>query len=567
MNLKKLVSVARGDEPADLVLANARIVNTLTGEIETGSVAICGDRISGVGDYRRAAEVIDLEGKYVCPTLIDAHVHPESSMLHIAAYAEALVPRGVTGVVTDFHEIANVRGLDGVRYMLDCVQGLPLDVYFMVPSCVPATDLETSGARLTAGDVRAALSWDETMGLGEVMSFHDVVEGNDDVLAKIQAAEGKVIDGHAPGLTGHRLNAYLAAGIYSDHESTVLEEAGEKMRRGAYLMIREGSSEKNLEVLLPLVTDRTLRRCMLVVDDRSCDDLLRDGDVEAVVRKAVHLGLDPVRAIQLATINPAEYLGLRDHGAVAPGFVANLAVLWDLETFGASDVYVRGVLAAKDGKPLFRTSVSHDEHMMRTMHVKPFDIAALALPCHAKDSLVIEVIPDQTITRGVRLMPACRDGFVSSDTERDILKIAVVERHHATGNIGLGLVKGFNLKRGALASSIAHDSHNIVAVGTNDEDLYLAVMEVARLHGGLVAVADGDVRESLALPVAGLLSDQPLDAVVAGVERLERAAYDMGCSLARPFATLSLLTLPVIPELRISDRGLVDVADLRIIAQ
>jgi len=564
-DLQRLIAVARGDASADVLLTNAEVVNTLTGEIEVGNVAICGDRIAGVGDYSDGAQVIDLHGKHVAPSLIDGHVHPESSMLHIARYAEAVVPRGVGALVTDFHEIANVRGLEGVHYMLDCARPLPLDIHYMVASCVPATKLETSGAHVTPEDVQAALRWPETVGLGEVMSFHDVLAADGEVLAKIQAAAGWVVDGHAPELRGKSLNAYIAAGIHSDHESTSLGEAEEKLKRGMYLMIREGSSEKNLEALLPLVTEKTRRRCMLVVDDRSCDDLMRDGDIDAVVRKAIGLGLDPVAAIQLATINPAEYLGLRDRGAVAPGHLANLVVLNELRTFDVAMVIHRGKVVARDGKPLFSTSIPHDDRMMRTVNIKPFGIEGLELVALDGPSLVIGVVPDQTITRKVGLRARTQNGHVVADTQRDVLKLAVVERHRATGNIGLGLVKGFGLKKGALASSVAHDSHNIVVVGTNDDDIYQAVKTIEKLQGGLVAVADGGVVASLPLPVAGLLSDEPLAAVVARMENLEKAAAELGCALPRPFATLSLLALPVIPEVRLSDFGLIDVAKLRVI--
>lgn len=560
-----MISVAKGETPADLILANARIVNTLNGEIEEGNVAICGPMIAGVGDYEQGQQVIDLKGKYLSPGLINGHIHLESSMLHISQYARAVVPRGTLAVVTDFHEIANVSGIRGIEYMMSCARQLPLDVYLMVPSCVPATHLETSGARLTAKDIEAILSWENTIGLGEVMNFPGVIAADSEVLAKIACSRERVIDGHAPGLKGKELNAYISAGILSDHESTSLEEAREKLSRGMYVMIREGSSEKNLETLLPLVTDKTYKRCLFVVDDRSCADLLRDGDIDAVVRKAIRLGLDPVRAIQLATINSAEYFRLRGLGAIVPGYIANVIVVGDLSTFETEMVFYRGELVAREGEALFSPSVTEDKKMTRTVKVKPFAVERLRIPADEWTNPIIEIVPDQITTKKVEERPKVEKGFVLADIDRDILKLVVVERHKATGNIGLGLVKGFGLKRGALASSIAHDSHNIVAVGTRDEDIYVAIKEIERLQGGLVIAADGEVLGSLPLPIAGLLSQEPLEVVVDKFEKLQGIARDLGTKLGDPFATLSFLALPVIPELRLTDLGLVDVNAFKLI--
>jgi len=566
--MKELISVARGHTRADLVLANARIVNTFSGEVEKGDVAICGERIAGVGRYRDADDVIDLSGRFVSPALINGHIHPESSMLHISRYAEAVVPRGVSGLVTDLHEITNVKGLEGARYILDCARSLPLDLYFMVPSCVPATHLETAGARLTADDISTALSWRESAGLGEMMNYPGVLSGDDAVLAKIEAAAGRVIDGHGPGVSGKDLNAYIACGIDSDHESISLEEAREKLHRGMYVMIREGSSEKNLEELLPLVTDRTYKRCLFVVDDRNCADLLRDGEIDAVVRKAVTMGMDPVRAVQLATINPAERFNLESVGAVAPGYYANLVVTDDPARFEAAMVFYRGNLVAEEGEPLF-TPPPPNAHlhaaMTRSMNVKPFKMEALSIPAGGWSHPVIGIVPGQIVTRKLARKAKVEHGYVVSDTERDILKLAVVERHRVTGNIGLGLVNGFGLKRGALASSIGHDSHNIISVGTDDGDMYAAIREVERLGGGIVAAAGGEILGALPLPVAGLLSDEPLATGVENLEELEAIAGELGTGLDAPFDTLSFLALPVIPELRLTDKGLVDVQEFKLL--
>ncbi len=563
--LADLISVARGDKPADLILANARVVNTFNGEVESGNIAIYGDFIAGIGDYREAKKVVDLAGKYVAPGLIDGHVHIESSMLDVGEYARAVVPRGTLGIVTDLHEIANVCGIAGMKYVLDSARRLPFDLFLMAPSCVPATHLETSGATITAEDIRRVLRWWGVIGLGEVMNFPGVIGGDADVLSKIEEAKGKIVDGHAPGVIGKRLNAYIAAGIHSDHESVSLAEAKEKLGKGMYLMIREGSSEKNLGALLPLVTDKTYKRCMLVVDDRTCRDILNDGDIDAVVRKAIKLGLDPVRAIQLATINPAEYFRLEKLGVVAPGYYANFIVLNDLADFRIESVYYRGWLAVEKGEALFELRSSDKSAVTDTVNIKPFTAEALRLKAAGKIHPIIEVIPGQIITRKIMTGVTVENGFAVPDVNRDILKLVVVERHKATGNIGVGLVKGFGLKKGALASSVAHDSHNIIAVGASDEDIYLAIKEIERLQGGLAAVADCRVLASLRLPIAGLLSDEPLETVVRKVEKLEKAARELGSTLTSPFATLSFLALPVIPELKLTDLGLVDGNEFKIL--
>ena len=557
--LARLISVAKGELPADLLLANAEVVNVFTGEIEPGNVAICGERIAGVGDYQEGKQVLDLGRRYIAPGLINGHIHPESSMLDIGQYARAVVPHGTTTLVTDLHEIANVCGLEGIRYVLNCARRLPFNLFLMAPSCVPATRLETSGASLGAEDIRQVLGWKDCIGLGEVMNFPGVIGGDEEVLKKISLGRRKIIDGHAPGLAGKNLSAYIVAGIYSDHESVSLDEAKEKLRQGMFIMIREGSSEKNLDALLPLVTDKTYKRCLFVVDDRSCVDLLKDGDIDGVVRKAIRLGLDPVRAIQLATINPADYFRLDGLGAVAPGYMADLIVLSDLSRLQIDMVFYRGRLVAKEGEPLFPTPKATGRGLTNTVNIKPFTIEALKLSPSGEAEPIIEIVPGQIITRKKMEKIKATRGTIMPDTGRDILKLAVVERHKATGNIGLGLVAGFGLKKGALASSIAHDSHNIIAVGTNDEDVFTAIEEIERLQGGLVAAAGGKVLASLALPVAGLLSNEPLEVVVSKLERLEKIAAELGTKLSSPFATLSFLALPVIPEIRLTDLGVVEV--------
>jgi len=565
LSLEKLIAVARGEAQADLLLTNARIINTFTAEIEKGNIAISQGRIAGIGDYSQAKQKIDLKGKYLAPGLINGHIHIESSLLHISEYARAVVPRGTSAIVTDLHEIANVAGLSGIRYLMDCANTLPMDCYFMAPSCVPATHLETSGAELGAKELKVALRWKNIIGLGELMNFPGVLTRDPEVLKKINLFKGRVIDGHAPRVSGKDLNAYLTAGASSDHESTTFEEGREKLRRGMYLMIREGSSEKNLEELLPLVTDKTYKRCLFVTDDRTCADLLREGDIDAVVRKAIARGLDPVRAIQMATINTAEHFRLRQVGALAPGYIANLIAIDDLSKLSVDMVFHKGKLVAQNGKALFSTSWRSDPEITHSVNIKPFDIEALKMPASRKNLPIIEIVPGQVTTKGIKLEPKVRDGFVVPDIERDILKLVVVERHKASGNIGLALVKGFGFKNGALGSSIAHDSHNIVVVGTNDQDIFAAVKEIERLEGGLVAAAGGKIKGSLALPIAGLLSEEPLEAVVSKLEKLQKIAAGLGCVLPSPFATLSFLALAVIPELRLTDKGLVDVVAFKLL--
>ena len=564
MNLAELISVARGQMPPDLVLKNARIINTFVGKVEQGNVAIHDGRIAGIGDYGQAKQIIDLHGDYLAPALIDGHTHIESSMLHPTQYACAVVPRGVLTVVTDLHEIANVCGLAGIRFVASWAQKSPLDILCMAPSCVPATTLETSGAKIGAEEIREILAYPNVIGLGEVMNFPGVINCDREVLDKLTAARGRVIDGHAPGLSGKELNAYMAAGILSEHESTTLEEGKEKLERGMYLMIREGSSEKNLDTLLPLVTDNTYKRCFFVVDDRSCSDLLHDGDVDAVVRKAISRGLEPIRALQMATINTAEYFRLHDRGAIAPGYLADLITITNLPKLEIDTVFYRGKVVAGRGKPLFSVPATPGE-LTDTVRVKRLNLQSLRLSATDDTHPVIEIVPGQIVTKKRVEKGKVEDGAIMPDTERDILKLAVVERHRASGNVGLGLVKGFGLKRGALASSVGHDSHNIIAVGADDIDILRAIEEIENLQGGLVVCANHEILASLPLPVAGLLSLEPLDEVVSQFQKLEETATSLGNLPPAPFSILSFLALPVIPELRLTDLGLVDVAEFRLI--
>jgi adenine deaminase len=565
-HLDRVIAAARGDEPGDLLFRNARIVNVFTAEIEEGDVLVKDGYIAGIGPDYQARVVTDLRGAYLLPGFIDGHVHLESSYLYVDQYARAVVPRGTTSVVTDLHELANVAGLRGLRRYLRDARRLPLDVFLVVPSCVPATfDLETSGATLGPREIKTALRWPEAIGLGEMMNFPGVIQGDRDCLDKLAAAWGHPLDGHAPKVSGKALNAYLAAGPRSDHETTQHHEGLEKLRRGMFLMIREGTTEKNLEELLPLVNDDTYPRCLLVVDDRSCRDLLYDGDMDAVVRKAIRLGLRPVRAIQMATLHPALWFGLRDRGAVAPGYVANLIVADDLNDLRPRQVYYRGQLVAQDGRALFQGVRRIPRWLLNTVRPVPLSTEAFRVRARPGPLPIIEIVPRQIITRRVEAELPRQDGYVLPDPSQDVLKLAVVERHRGTGNVGVGFVKGFGLKRGAIASSFAHDSHNIVIVGADDGDMLLACQEIWRMQGGLTAVCEGRVLASLPLPIAGLMSPRPLEEVAEGLERVEAAARELGATVHAPYAVLSFLALPVIPDLRVTDKGLVDVMAARVL--
>lgn len=564
MKLADLIAVARGNKKADIVLKNARIINTFNGEIGRGNIAILGNRIAGIGDYNQAREFINLKGDYVSPGLINGHTHIESSMLHPVYYAQAIVPKGTSVVITDLHEITNVCGFAGFNFVRKWAHKLPVDMFFMVPSCVPATQMETSGAEITANDIKKALKLHNVIGLGEMMNFPGVIHSNKQVLQKISCASGKVIDGHAPHVSSYELNAYLSAGILSDHECTDLHEAVEKLSKGMYIMIREGSSEKNLDELLPLVTDKTYKRCIFVVDDRNCTDLLHQGDIDAVIRKAISRGMNPVRAIQLATINPSEYFRLHNYGGIGPGYMANIISITNLDQLEIDRVFHGGKLVAEGGKLLTILPEIKGE-LENTVKIKKYNLEDIRLRTNKKIFRVIQIIPGQILTRNVPAVINVKNGYVEADLERDILKLVVIERHKSTGNIGIGLIQGFGLKRGALASSIAHDSHNIIAIGTNDLDIYRAIKAIKETGGGLVICADNKILAKVALPIAGLLSDKPLAEVVNQNKKLERVVSEMGNLPPAPFALLSFMSLPVIPELKLTDRGLVDVVKFKLI--
>lgn len=559
--MNNLIRYARGLKPADLLLKDCRLVNVLTAEIYKTSVAIAQGHIVGFGEYR-ARKVINLKGGYLVPGFIEGHIHIESSMLSPTEFSNAVLPHGTTSVVCDPHEMANVLGLKGIRYFLDANQYTPLSIYTMLPSCVPATHLETSGARLSARDLLKLTRHPYVLGLAEMMNFPGVLHQNKDVLAKLKVFER--IDGHAPGLQGRDLSAYISAGILSDHECTTAAEAREKLRSGMFLMLREGTAARNLETLLKAVTPQNSRRCMLVSDDRHPDDLLKTGHLDATLKKAVRLGLDPITALQMVTINPAGYFGLKHLGAIAPGFAADLVVLENLKDFKVRMVFKRGYKIATETQRAQRRFGKYSLSVLcdsvaglPKLKESDFDIR---VPAKGTDNIkVIELIPQQIVTRKTILPALIKDSKAVSDPRRDILKIAVIDRHSGRKHIGIGFVRGFGLKQGAIASTVAHDSHNLIVVGANDRDMLSAVEAIRRIKGGQVVVAGGKVKASLALPIAGIMSDRTAKEVAGAVSKLNKAAHQLGCRVKEPFMALSFLALPVIPALKITDQGLVDV--------
>ena len=564
MLLEELIQVARGEIEVDLLLKDARVVNVYSGDIHPADVAIHHTRVVGLGDYR-ARRVIDLRGQYLCPGFIDGHIHLESSMLRVSEFARVVVPQGTTTVVCDPHEIANVLGLDGIRYILESAKYNPLSVYVMLPSCVPATDMETAGSKLSAEDLSAMLRSDWVLGLAEVMNYPGVIFRDWQVLQKIKEATGKPIDGHAPGLTGRDLNAYVAAGIGSDHECTTAGEAREKLQLGMHIMIREGTTARDLENLLPVITPSNASNCMFVTDDRHLPDLLHEGHMNFVIRKAISLGLNPITAIQMATINTARYFGLKDRGGIGPGMRADLVVLDNLQDFSVKMVFRGGQLAAQDGALLPQTHMPKEVPLRSSMNINWQGTGDLRLPAVGKRAKVIGLIPNQIVTDNLLEEVKIEGGLAVSDVEHDILKIAVIERHLASGNVGLGFVRGFHLQRGALGSSVAHDSHNLMVVGTNDEDMLATAHEIERMRGGLAVVEGGRVLASLPLAIAGLMSDRPFEEVNEHLEAVLDAAHQLGSPLHDPFMAMSFLALPVIPSLKITDKGLVDVTQFKLV--
>lgn len=554
--LEKLIEVARGKQKADLVIKNANIINVLSEEIHKGDIAICDGIIAGVGENYEGEKEIDAEGSYVCPAFIDGHVHLESSMVLPCEFAKAVVPCGTTTVIIDPHEISNVLGLHGISYMHEAVKNLPLDVYTMLPSCVPATPYETSGFDLNSYDLALLIDSPWVLGIAEMMNYSGLLNLDKTVLAKLDLArsKGKRIDGHAPFLSGKDLCAYIASGVKSDHECTTPAEAIEKIRLGMYIMIREGTAAKDLDALIPVLKEKNTRKCVFVTDDRHPKDL--KVHINDMVRRAVDAGVDIVKAVQIGSLNTAEYFGLKNQGAIAPGYKADMLIMPDLKTFKPEVVIKDGKIAAENGKLLQSVEEFEKPSIRSSINVhwivpKDFEIKGTS-----KFVNTIEIIPHQLVTKSSVCEAKFENGFLESNVDEDVLKIIVMERHRATGNIGKGFVKGFNLKSGAIASTVAHDSHNMIIIGTNDKDMYTAAVELVKMQGGKVVVKDGKVVAKLPLPIAGLISDQCIEYVLQHCEDLNSAVKSLGCTLDDAFMTMGFLSLPVIPELKITDKGL-----------
>jgi adenine deaminase len=567
VSLQERIRAALGEDKVDLLIKNGRIVNVFSGEIEKKDVAIYKGVIVGFGDYQ-AKGMIDVKGDFLCPGLIDGHVHIESSMVTIPEFARAVLPNGTTTVIIDPHEIANVLGQEGIRFMAESARRIPLNVFVMIPSCVPATHMETSGASLKAADLKPLLKEPWAIGLAEMMNFPGVIFRDTEVIKKIEMAKGRRIDGHSPMLSGKGLYAYLTAGIRSDHECTTLKEAKEKLKNGMWIMVREGSTARNLKDLLPLVNPKNSRRFIFVTDDRHPKELLEEGHINTMVRQAIQYGIDPILAIQMATLNAAEYFRLDDLGAIAPGYRADIVTFDHLSRFRIKKVFKDGALVAEDGKILSRLigrlslSSSIRKKGLRIKAIKKNDLLLQSDQPLAK---VIQLIPGQIVTKKSVKKIVLKDGMAYPNIKEDILKIVVVERHRATGNIGIGFVQGFGLKRGAIGSTVAHDSHNLVIVGINDLDILKTVKVIQKMGGGIAVVSDQKVFASLPLPVAGLMTEVSVRGVKDRLDTLHDATKALGCKLPDPFMILSFLSLPVIPELKITDKGLIDVNQFKIV--
>ncbi|MFO7850242.1 MAG: adenine deaminase [Spirochaetia bacterium] len=560
--LSRRIDVATGRKNAELVLKNAKIVNVFSHEIIEGSLAIDRGVIVGTGAYTGEKEV-DMMGRYLIPGLLDAHVHIESSLSTPGQFAKAVVPHGTTGLIADPHEIANVKGKEGIRFMIESSTHIPLKVRYMIPSCVPATDFEHAGAEIDSHTIEELMGEDRVIGLGEMMDYPSLLNKDEEVLEKLMTAHrrGSMIDGHGPMLLGRDLNAYAAAGIRSDHESSTLEEMRERLRVGMYCLIRQGSAAQNLPDLISGVRPENSRRCMFCTDDRHPEDVIAEGHIDNHLRMAVERGIDPVTAVQMATLNTAEAYGLKTVGALAPGYDADIAVVEDLKNFRVHSVYIDGKKAAESGTALFSVPEVDISPVTDTVRVKEFGKDQFALSISSGIARVMRLHPNSLLTEeAVRKVHTDGSGNFVRHPKLDILKIAVIERHRASGNIGVALVENYKLGRGAIASTIAHDSHNIIVIGENDRDMYAAVQELIRVGGGITLVEGGEVLDTLPLPIAGLMSDRSIEEISGKLRSMYKTAFDrLGVnSLLDPFMTLSFLALPVIPELKLTDMGLFD---------
>lgn len=564
-DLKRFVRVARGVEPAELVIKNAKVFRSLLGDFVDADIAIDQGHIAGIGKYE-GRDYVYAAGQYALPGFIDGHVHIESSMLSPAEFARTVVPLGTTSVVTDPHEIANVAGIEGIRYMMEAAKHLPLSIYFTLPSCVPATPLEDSGAVLTAEDLSELLDEPGVLGLAEFMNVPGVLEGDDEVYKKLTMRENLLIEGHAPGILGKDLMAYAAAGVCSDHECVSSEEAVIRLAAGIDVEIREGTAATNFEAIHGVINDRTVSHCMFVTDDRHPADLISRGHINSIVRSAVADGIPVHQAIIMATLSPARHFGLRDCGMIAPRYRADFALYEDLVHFVPSAVFESGVLVAENGKLRVNMPKRVPPVILDSVHLAEISKKNLEIPLSGTRANVIGLIPHQLVTEKRVIDVTVTDGFAMQEPERDILKLAVFERHHATGKSACALLQGFGLMRGAIASTVGHDSHNLIVIGANDDDMLAAAHEIERIHGGVAIVENGKVLGSLPLPIAGLMADGDAETVSYQAAELVQTARSLGVRKDYdPLMTLAFMSLPVIPALKLTDRGLVDVEQFKII--
>ncbi|MEY8417181.1 adenine deaminase [Tissierella praeacuta] len=557
--LKSLIIKAKGMKDSQLVLKNANIINVFTGEIIEGDVAIDNGRIVGIGQYHGEKE-IDLKGKYLSPGFIDSHVHIESSMSSPSQFAKVILPRGVTTIIADPHEIANVKGIEGIRYIIDDSKNTPLDVRIMLPSCVPATDFENSGSILEAEDLEELLDEETIIGLGEMMNYPGVISGNDKVLDKLTLFKDKVIDGHGPMIKEKDLNAYIVAGIKTEHECSTVEEVLDRIRLGMYVLIREGSAAKDLRNIIKAVNKDNLRRFLFCTDDRHPEDLINEGSIDFNIKLAISLGIDPVDAIIMATLNPSECYGLKGKGAIAPGYIADLVVIDNLNDFNIINVFKNGNLVAENNKALFESKIYLPESMTRSVKVKDVKIEDIQIPMKTNRANIIGVIEDSLVTEKVVKEVSIDNGYFKFSNE-DILKMVVIERHFATGNIGAGLIENFKLKDGAIGSTIGHDSHNMIVVGDNDEDILTTINELKNIGGGLTIVSKGEVIKSLPLEIGGIMTSRPIEetnAILKEMIKLSHERLNINKNID-PFMTLAFMALPVIPKIKLTDMGLFDV--------
>ncbi|MCD6436539.1 MAG: adenine deaminase [Clostridiales bacterium] len=571
MNTKEKIQrrahLAAGHEPVELVLKNCKVVNVFNYKIEEKDIAIDSGKIIGLGDYKGKI-VIDLKGKYVVPGLIDSHVHIESSQVTPGEMAKVIVPKGTTTIIADPHEIANVLGITGIEFMMEASKNIPLNVFFMLPSCVPATEFEHSGATLKADDLAPLIDYDKVLGLGEMMDYPGVINASDTVVDKMLLAQKKIIDGHSPFVTGKDLNAYLINGIRTDHECSTVNEMTEKLGLGMYIAIREGSAAKDLESLVGGVTPENQRRCTFCTDDRNPHDVIHEGHIDHSIRKAIKLGIPPISAIQMATINTAECYHLRDIGAIAPGYDADFLIVEDLEKFNVEKVYKKGILVGENGNALFDITLPDLANVTNTVVINKITKKDLEIKLDNDIVNVIRLQQHSLVTEKViRKVSVDENNCFVSNKHIDILKLAVIERHGKKGSIGLGLIENFKMKGGAIASTIAHDSHNIIVVGDNDEDMISAINEIKRIQGGIAISIDGKIKGSLSLPIAGLISDKNMHEVATALEKLNKIATNALNipSNVDPFMTLGFLALPVIPEIKLTDMGLFDVTKFHFI--